>query len=113
MYPGCTGAGPVSLACLSVDQSLIAVRGLQNFCWSQVGYGKDRFRIPTDLRLSDDLPEAMPQSKRQKLSQSSAAGGSELKADPVLWRVNSQEFNRSFRYIRLPHCETHAFHVHT
>ncbi|KAK9864804.1 hypothetical protein WJX84_000731 [Apatococcus fuscideae] len=64
----------------------------------KVGYGKERYRIPNDLRLDDDSSDCQSASKRQKVNHPSGTVGAELKGAPILWRVSFEEFNRRFRH---------------
>ncbi|KAK9867086.1 hypothetical protein WJX84_012227 [Apatococcus fuscideae] len=64
----------------------------------KVSYGRDRFRIPSDLRLDDGHSAAESALKRQKLSHSASTEALDMGTDPILWRVCYEEFNRSFRH---------------
>ena len=80
----------------------------------QVSYGRDRFRIPSDMRLDNASFTTEPPLKRQKLSEQHPSVGPDSGVDPVLWRVCYEEFNRSFRWalqLRLcskEHCLLHS-----
>lgn len=65
----------------------------------QVSYGRDRFRIPSDMRLDNASSMTEPPLKRQKLSRQPPSGTADSAADPILWRVCYEEFNRSFRWV--------------
>lgn len=64
----------------------------------QVSYGRDRFRIPSNMRLDNASSTTEPPLKRQKLSEQRPSVGPDSGVDPVLWRICYEEFNRSFRW---------------